>query len=139
MGKNRMIVVDGANIAYELKTKKGNARVSNITAVKQALEEKGYQTLIIVDASLRHEIDDPDQLESLIDSQLIMQAPAGADADFFILETADREEAYVVSNDLFEPYQERYTWINERRIPFMIINGDVQLYLPKLEKDDSEG
>ncbi|HBY96831.1 MAG: hypothetical protein M5U01_33540 [Ardenticatenaceae bacterium] len=60
--------------------------------------------------------------------------PAETDADYFVLETAGREEALVVSNDQFEPYQDRFPWIEQRRVPLMIINGEVELYKPKLEQ-----
>jgi hypothetical protein len=136
MGKEKIAVLDGANIAYEVRTKKGQARIANILSVRDALQELGYETITIVDASLIHELDDRKQMEALLDRQEIQQAPAGTDADYFILETADREEAFVISNDLFQPYQEQYPWIEDRRIPYMIINGDVQLYMPNLGKDD---
>jgi hypothetical protein len=133
MGKNKIAVVDAANIAFEVRTKNGQARFSNILSVRDALQELGYKTIIIADASLIHEIDDSEQMESLLEKQVIHQAPAGTDADFFILETADREDAYVVSNDLFKPYQDKFAWIKERRIPYMIINGEAQLYMPNIK------
>jgi hypothetical protein len=34
----------------------------------------------------------------------------------------------VVSNDRFEKYSQRFEWIEERRVPLMIINGEVELY-----------
>jgi hypothetical protein len=59
--------------------------------------------------------------------------PAGTDADYWVLETAQRIDGLVVSNDRFQPYQDSYPWIEERRIPFMIIEGLVQLYEPAIE------
>ncbi len=88
---------------------------------------------MIIDASLRHRIDDPDQLEGLIDAQKIRQAPAGTDADYFILETAGQHEAQVISNDEFDRYRSRYPWIDQRRVPLMIVGGQVELYEPKLQ------
>ncbi len=69
------------------------------------------------------------------DQDEIYQAPAGTDADYFVLETADQNGAYGVSNDQYLPYQDRFPWIKQRRIPVMIVNGMVELYEPKLEKD----
>lgn len=133
MGKVKTAILDGANIAFEVRTKKGKARLANILSVRDALQELSYKTIIIADASLIHEIDDPEQMEALLDKQEIQQAPAGTDADYFILETADREDAYVISNDLFQPYQDQHSWIKERRIPYMIVNGEPQIYMPTLE------
>ena len=133
-----VIVVDGTNVAWEEQTKDGKPKVSNIVAMRQALEKEGYDPLIIIDASLRHEIDDPDQLEFLIDNQSIRQAPAGTEADYFVLQIARQENAKIVSNDMFEKYRtDGHDWIREHRIPFMIINGKVLLYQPE-ERQDSD-
>ena len=133
MGKSNVIVVDGANIAYIEPSKKGDPKVSNITSVVSLLKEKGYQPIVIIDASLHHKVDDPEQLDALINERVIRQAPAGTDADYFVLEVADENNANVVSNDRFEPYQKDFPWIKERRIPLMIVNGEVELYDPKLK------
>ncbi len=128
MNAKNVIVVDGANVAYVETSEEGQPQVSNLMAVHRTLEQKGYTPLIIVDASLRHSIDDPERLEQLIDEQVVRQAPAGTDADYFILETADRQDAHIVSNDDFEQYQDQYPWLEHRRVPLMIINGHVELY-----------
>ncbi|HBY96830.1 MAG: hypothetical protein M5U01_33535 [Ardenticatenaceae bacterium] len=71
MAEGRVIVVDGANVAYEEVSKENQPKVSNLVAVRRVLEQKGYRPIVIVDASLRYEIDDPAQLEVLIDDQTI--------------------------------------------------------------------
>ncbi len=128
----KYVIVDGANVAYEEVSAGGDPRVSNIISMRQALMDRGYSPVIIVDATLRHEIDDPEQLESLIDSGTIRQAPAGTDADYFILQTAERQEALVVSNDSFKNYRDEYSWLNDRKVPFMIIKGQIELHAPDL-------
>jgi hypothetical protein len=136
MGKDKKAVLDGANIAFEVRTKKGQAQLASLLSVRDAVQDLGYKPIIIIDASLIHEIDDREQLEALLKRQEIHQAPAATDADFFILETADREDAFVISNDMFQPYQDRYPWIKERRIPYMIVNGEAQIYTPNLDEID---
>jgi hypothetical protein len=130
--KTNKVVVDGANVAYAEVSRAGDPQVSNLVAIRRVLEDKGFEPIVIVDASLRHEVDDARQLEALFDEPTFRQAPAGADADYFILETAHRLDAYVLSNDEFEEYSDRYPWIRERRVPLMIIQGEVELYEPKL-------
>lgn len=132
MVNNKYVIVDGANVAHEEVSASGDPRVSNIVSMRQALIDRGYSPLIIVDATLRHEIDDPEQLESLIDSGIIRQAPAGTDADYFILRTAERQKALVVSNDSFKSYRDEYSWISDRKVPFMIIKGQIELHVPDL-------
>lgn len=91
---------------------------------------KGYDPAIIIDASLRHEIDNPRQLEALIDDKTIRQAPAGTDADYFILEVAEDDDAIVVSNDDFGEYEHEYNWIEGRRVPLMIIENQAEICRP---------
>jgi hypothetical protein len=123
-----VVVIDGANVAYEEKSGGGKPKLSNLLKVRRELEERGLDTIIVIDASLKYEIDDQEQLEKLIASQQIRQVPAGTDADFFILEIADTCGARIVTNDQYRDYKERYPWIRERRLPYMIVNGEVHLY-----------
>ncbi len=133
----RPIIVDGANVAWEEQTADGKPRVANIVAARRELEEAGYEPTILVDATLRHDIDDPDQLEALFDNKAVHQAPAGRAADGFVLQLADEQACPFVSNDMFQPYRDRYPWIEDRRRPYMIIDG--RFYLgrrpPDGEKD----
>lgn len=133
MSSRQVAVVDGANVAYLETSEEGVPRIANLVAVRQALKQRGYTPIIIVDASLRHRVDDPAQLEGLIDNQTIRQAPAGVDADYFVLETADRFDGLVISNDTFDRFRERYPWIETRRVPLMIVRGNVELYEEKLK------
>lgn len=139
MNTKQIAVVDGANVAYLEASQAGQPKVSNLVAVRQELQTQGYDAMIVVDASLRHQIDDPAQLEALIENQSVRQAPAGTDADYFILEIADDQNALVVSNDEFEQYQDQYPWIEERRVPLMIVNGEVKLYERKLAEHHPPG
>lgn len=132
MPADKVAVVDGSNIAYAELSAKGEPKVSNIVAVCQDLRQRGYRPVVIVDASLRHVIDDPAQLEGLMDDQDVRQAPAGTQADYFVLEVADDLRAVVISNDTFEEYRERYPWIEERRVPLMVVGGEVLLHEPSL-------
>lgn len=128
MPVKNIIVVDGANVAYIEKSENGGPKIDNILAVDRELKDKGYEPIIIVDASLQYEIDDAEHFETLINNQTIRQAPAGTDADFFILETAREHKAKIVTNDRYKDYQDKYNWIEKARLPLMIINGAVELY-----------
>jgi hypothetical protein len=123
-----MIVIDGANVAYEEKSAGGKPKLSNLLKVRRELEERGFEAVILVDASLKYDIDDQSQLETLIQSQQVRQVPAGTDADFFIIQLAGQLDARVVTNDRYKDYVEQYPWISERRLPYMIVKGEVVLY-----------
>lgn len=136
MARNRKqyVVVDASNVAHEEVTDGGKPKLANLIAIRNELRELGYEPIIIADASLRHDIDDPQQFESLIDKQEVRQVPAGTDADFFIVETAEQQGAKIVSNDQYHDFKERHPWIKDRRVPFMIVKGKVQFYEDRLEK-----
>lgn len=134
----RIAVVDGANIAYSERSHEGDPKVSNILAVRAALEKRGYEPLVIVDASLVYEIDDRPQLESLIDNQVVRQVPSDTDADYFIIKTAEKYKAIIISNDQYESYREGHPWVEKRRVPVMIIRGNVELYEPGLEENHEQ-
>ncbi|HLM54631.1 MAG TPA: hypothetical protein VK422_00785 [Pyrinomonadaceae bacterium] len=123
-----LVVIDGANVAYEEKSAGGKPKLANLLKVKREMEERGFDTVIIVDASLKYDIDDQTQMAALIESQHIRQVPAGTDADFFILDIADQHGARIVTNDQYRDYRDRYPWIQDRRLPYMIVKGEVHLY-----------
>lgn len=134
MENRKVAIVDGANVAHIEVTAKGNPKVTNLIAVRQVLVERGYEPIIIVDAALRHRIDDADHLEALINKQQVRQAPAGTDADYFVIKIADEENAVIISNDQYNDYLEEHPWVADRRIPLMIVHGSVELYEPATEK-----
>jgi Zc3h12a-like Ribonuclease NYN domain len=124
----KTVVIDGANVAYEERSAGGKPKLSNLLKVRRELEGRGFESVIIVDASLKYDIDDQEQLETLIRSQQVRQVPAGTDADFFIIQFADQLDALMVTNDRYRDYAERFPWIPERRLPYMIVKGEVVLY-----------
>ena len=121
----RKIIVDGANVAYAEKGERGEPKLANLLAVRRQLQDLGYDPVIVVDASLRHTIDDAEQYEALEDEGVIKQAPSGTEADYFVVRLAEDFEARIVSNDQFEPYLDRFPGIAERRVPLMIVDGVV--------------
>jgi replication-associated recombination protein RarA len=125
-------VVDGSNIAHLEKSAEGKPKLSNILAVRKRLRDLGYRPVIIVDASLYHHIDNADQLHTMIERDEIKQAPAGTDADYFVLKTAQLERARVVTNDQYNDHQASFGDVDRWRVPVMIVDGLVELYhLPR--------
>ena len=127
-GGKKVVVIDGANVAYEERSAGGKPKLSNLLKVRRELEERGQEAVIIVDASLKYDIDDQEQLEKLIQSQQVRQVPAGTDADYFIIQFAHELDALIVTNDRYRDYSDQYPWIPDRRLPYMIVKGEVVLY-----------
>jgi hypothetical protein len=57
----------------------------------------------------------------------VKQAPAGTDADYFILSFARELEASVVSNDRFRDRIAKYPEVGDRIIRYMIVADEVVL------------
>lgn len=116
-------LVDGSNVAHSSEGEK--ARLRNIDLVVAKLEDDGLEPIVVADAALRHQIDQPEVYERKIDSGEIRQAPAGTDADYFILAFARELDAFIVSNDLFRDRQESFPDARERMIRYMIVEDEV--------------
>ena len=131
---NRTVVVDGSNVAHS--TEGERVSLSNIVAVCDKLREEGYEPLVLTDAALRHQIDDRAEYERMIDAGLIRQAPAGTDADYFILAFARELDASIVSNDRFRDRQKAFPDAAMRLIKYMVMKGEVVLERRTGRRDD---
>ena len=120
-----IVVVDGSNVAYAVEGL--GARLENIRVVCRKLQEEGFRPVVLVDAKLRHEIDEPAEYEALVEKGMIRQAPAGTDADYFILSFAREFDARVLSNDRFRDLAGGFPEIVETVIRFMVVEGEVVL------------
>jgi hypothetical protein len=96
---SNVVLVDGSNVAHS--TEGEAPHVANLVAIREKLVEEGLEPIIVADAALRHQIDDGARYEKLIDEGVVRQAPAGTDADYFILSFARYINASIVSNYRF--------------------------------------
>lgn len=125
-------VIDAANVALQEKTDGGKAKVDSLIRMTQLLRSKGYRPIVIADASLRYEVDDRQQYDHLEEEGVVYQAPAGTEADYFVLKTAEIEHGVVISNDRYDKYQDQFPWIRDKRVPFMVVDGHIILHCPKV-------
>jgi hypothetical protein len=123
--KRTIVLIDGSNVAHSSEGER--AQLANIVAVCGRLREEGYEPLILVDAALRHQIDDRSAYERMVDAGEIRQAPAGTDADYFILAFARELDASIVSNDRFRDRQKAFPDAAKRLIKYMVMKGEVVL------------
>ena len=122
-GASKRVLIDASNVAHS--TEGGEARLANITLVSERLREDGFEPLIVADAALRHQIDDKGAYEKMVDDGVVHQAPAGTDADYFILSFAREMEAHILTNDRFRDRAEEFGAERDRIIRFMIVGGEV--------------
>ncbi|HEX2716839.1 MAG TPA: hypothetical protein VHM67_04110 [Gemmatimonadaceae bacterium] len=118
-------LVDGSNVAHSSEGER--ARLANIILVADKMREDGFEPVIVADAALRHQIDDRAGYERLVDEGKVKQAPAGTDADYFILSFARELDAAIVSNDRFRDRIAKYPEVEERIIRYMIVADEVVL------------
>jgi hypothetical protein len=124
-GPGGPVLVDAANVAHS--TEGATAKLSNILVVMDKLREEGFRPLIVADAALRHQIDDKMQYEKLVEDGVVQQAPAGTDADYFILSFAREMKARILTNDRFRDRAAEFAEEVDRVIRYMIVDGAVVL------------
>ena len=120
-GTLKAAIIDGSNIAQMAKSSVG--KLSYIESVKTLAHKNGYFPVItIVDASLRHHIDKPEQLGSMVESGEIIMAPPYTSADELIISEARRQDAVVLTNDKFNDWPDakniskRHVAINDKTL-----------------------
>jgi hypothetical protein len=122
-GVQPIALVDGSNVAHS--SEGDEARLQNIKLVVKKLISEGYEPVVVADAALRHQIDDKEGYERRVEEGKIKQAPAGTDADYFLLAFARELDAVIVSNDLFRDRAESFPEARERMIRYMIVDEQV--------------
>ena len=119
----RIALIDASNVAHS--SEGDAARLANILAVRDKLVEEGFQPVIVADAALRHQIDDKQAYERLVDEGTVRQAPAGTDADYFLLSFAKELDAALVSNDRFRDRSKQFASVRNQIVRYMILENEV--------------
>jgi hypothetical protein len=132
-----IVLVDGSNVAHSTEGEK--AQLANILVMREKMAEEGFEPVVVVDAALRHEIDDHAGYEHLVESGVVRQAPAGTDADYFILSFARELDARIVSNDRFRDRLAAFPDAAERLIRYMIVENEVVLERRAGKRDAGKG
>jgi hypothetical protein len=121
-------LIDGSNVAHANVAHAGEGsspRLANILLVRDKLTAQGFDVIVVTDAALRHQIDDPAGYERLVAEGTIHQAPAGTDADYFLLSFAKELDAALVSNDRFRDRSRQFAAVRRRIIRYMILADEV--------------
>ena len=123
------VILDGSNIAWEEKGNNDKPKISNVEAMINRLSRANFKKIVTVaDAALRYQIDNQRRLDKLVKDGAMKMLPARVDGDKFILRLAEEENAMIVSNDMFKEFRETTSWIDQRRIPYTILDGEVYLH-----------
>lgn len=129
-----VIYLDGSNVAYNSSNREDRQKpkLKNIKAVAEELVKLRYKEIrVIADASLKHKLEDKNDLDDLKKLVKYMESPANTSADEFLLEILKKDKCYIISNDTFREWKIKDVWVAENidklRIPFMIDAGKVTL------------
>lgn len=126
------VIIDASNLAHHGREKNFKPKLKNILSAVNTLERNGHDFVIIADASLKHEIDDKKNFKKLLDEKAIEEVPSGTDADHFILNLAEEENAKILSNDLFREFFDEFKDINSKRLPYSF--SDDEIFIGKAQK-----
>jgi len=127
-------IIDGSNAVHLLAPQVRRPDIRNISAIVSAVEASGRDAIIVIDPGIRSVIADADEFERLMSDPRIMTVPPGQDTSRFVLETAARLDAVIVSNNTYVDYYEDFPWIEARRIPVAAVNGAVLLLDQKMKR-----
>nr|MDO8117006.1 hypothetical protein [Candidatus Sigynarchaeota archaeon] len=101
-------IVDGSNVAFFRRNPSGKPMMQNLLMMMEYLEKKKltlrFSYEIIVDASLKYQIDDKATLSEEIKKGKILECPSRMKADTFIMEyyNADPKTTIIISNDNYK-------------------------------------
>ena len=101
------IIVDGSNVAYygqqpNEETGKVTPSLKTLKVAINTLKKLGHEPIVLSDAPLRHEIDDKDGFNEMIQNEEVFPVPAGTIADHYILNLNSRRLPYRVKNGRFQ-------------------------------------
>ncbi len=145
------IVVDGSNVAWMGVDRDtgGFPKIEYLIGLIKKLEDIGFMDIaIFIDPGLHRNIDDPDKLESLINSGKIHRVRSRGKKekdDHYILQYARIKDTYIiVESELYRNFSKHFPdryprrWIEERRIEVKIVDG-VVMFTPEIEiSEDSK-
>jgi hypothetical protein len=125
--KKPKLIIDGSNVAMSTKSSKGS-----IDYLIQAFDwgkKSGYKPLIIIDKSLFTYIDNKEKLKELVKKGVVKVAE-GTEADIVILKQAEEEGAFILTNDRFKEYQEKFSWLQsgKRLIRFSFKSEKLKIF-----------
>jgi hypothetical protein len=139
-GFDRPVIIDGSNAAWDGASRENNgkASLSKLKRLYDEVKSKGFARIILYyDAALLHQIDDKAGFEVFVQDPNVRRAPAGSQADGFIIQCAKAYDGVIITNDQYNDYRKDDEWLqrhlDEIRIPFVIHDDRAVLDL-KIDK-----
>jgi hypothetical protein len=127
-------IIDGSNAVHLQAPQVRRPNIKNISAIASAVEASGREPIIVIDPSIRSVLAEAEEFERLMSDPRLMIVPEGQETARFVLETAQKLDAVIVSNNTYVEYYEDFPWIEQRRIPVAAVSGSVLLLDGKMKR-----
>jgi len=119
--------LDGSNICFW--RDKNNFSLVILLNICNELKKNGHDFICFFDANAVYLPKDNNEItvikELLKDKQKYKTSPAGMKADDFILLSADKSKASIISNDRYKDYISQFKWLEPGNTPTRLIKGMV--------------
>jgi len=126
LSPRQAVIIDGSNVA---RLSPGSTpSVRNLQLAVEWAREQGLHPVIIIERGVSKRLDDRNAARQLKRSGILYTV--GVEADEVILELAEQLDAYILSNDTYAEYRNRYPKVDERRYAFAIIEGKLHVLKP---------
>lgn len=133
------VVVDASNVARRTPDPlilDATGRVAYLTSMRDHLLREGYfPVILIADANLSYQIDDPPAYLSLVERRVITEVPGGESADEALIKEARQRRAPLVTNDRLRDWR---GIADLRRLDFIILPDRILLEAVPLSSDFME-
>lgn len=140
----QMVVLDGLNICGWSSTDELQPDIAILLTLCISLAEDKLPFICFFDANTRHifrdklSVKDEDIYVDLIrnfKSSHFIEVPGRTQADDFILQKADSENGYILSNDQFRDNRKKHLWLSDERrlLKGTVANGNIMV--PGLQLD----
>jgi hypothetical protein len=132
--KREKAVIDGANVAYVEAPRERRPNLKHIFAVVEAVAASGREPIVVIDTTNHALIPDAIDFEGRLGHIKLISVPTGEDTGRVVLDTAEKQNAAIISNNTYADYFEEFPTIEQRRIPVALVNGTVLLLENRLKR-----
>lgn len=133
--RNDTIFVDGSNVAWNNIPEEIREfpYARNIEVVVKELKKIGFKmVLVLCDNNLYDIVADKDKFSELIKTGIVQFVTRGTTADEWLLRFKEDKDRFIVSNDKYKQYKEKYPDIGNHRIGFQV-SGDEAKFDDKIK------
>lgn len=134
--RNNTIYVDGSNVAWNDGNRKNGdlPYANNVRIVIKELKKIGFkEILVLCDNNFYNEIPDKEIYQDLSRERCLYLVQKGNVADDWLLRFGENKDCFIVTNDKYRDYWEKYSDVRKHLIKFKVL-GDEARFDKKIYK-----